>query len=167
MPPSIDKNTPIANTSEIYVTDCKIETDLELMFPDDYITNISERIRLYRELDNIKDEENLTRFTDKLTDRFGELPVQSIELFNVVRLRWVAIKLGMEKIIIKNNVLVSYFVANQESMFYNSETFNHILNFVMKNPSRFVMQERKMKLTLKITNIKSLTDAIKLFVAIV
>ena len=162
-----NKNMPIANSSDIYVVDCKVETDLELMFPDNYITNITERIKLYRELDNIKDEDNLIIFSDKLTDRFGKLPKQSIELFNVVRLRWIAIKLGMEKIIIKNNTLVAYFVANQESMFYNSDVYNNILTFIMQNPSKFIMQERKMKLTLKITNVKKITDAIDLFSSII
>ncbi len=146
-----------------FVTDCQIDTDLEVLFPDDYIENISERIKLYRELDNIQNEEGLKKFEIAILDRFGEIPKQTLELFNVVRLRWIAIELGFEKIILKNRKMVGYFVANQQSPFYQSPIFSKVLQFMQFNPSICNMKEIKNKLTLSFENIKDLQTAIDKF----
>ncbi|MCK4663671.1 MAG: transcription-repair coupling factor [Bacteroidales bacterium] len=143
-----------------YISDCHIDTDMELLFPDDYISNISERIKLYRELDNIQNEEHLEKFKTKLIDRFGNIPQKSLELLNVVKLRWLAISLGIEKIILKNNKLIVYFVSNQNSLFYQSEIFRKILVYIQSKTSKFKMQEKKEKLSLTIENIKKIEDAI-------
>ncbi len=146
-----------------FINDCQIDTDLEILLPDNYINNISERIRLYRELDNIELEERLIEFENQLKDRFGKVPPQTIELMNVVRLRWMAINLGFEKIILKNKKLVAYFINNQESLYYQSPVFSSILNFVQQNPKGVKMKENKDKLTLSFDNIETIQNALDKF----
>ena len=148
-------------TEQRFIQDCQIETDLEILFPDDYIPNISERINLYRELDNINNEEQLNQFEEKLQDRFGTLPHPTRELLNVVRLRWLAIDLGFEKIILKNNIMVMHFISNQDSPYYQSGIFSGILQFVQKNQESFQMKEGK-KLTLTVENIGNINKALEI-----
>jgi len=160
----IQKAQSLTNKPEFenftFAKDCHIDTDLELLFPDEYISNISERIKLYRELDNIDNEESLLEFETQLIDRFGKIPTQSEELLNVVRLRWIAIKLGVEKIILKKNKMIIYFISNQSSPFYQSGIFMSILNFVQKQKNNCVMQEKNNKLSLTFTNITNIAQAI-------
>jgi transcription-repair coupling factor (superfamily II helicase) len=144
-----------------FITDCQIDTDLELLLPDNYINNISERIRLYRELDNIETEEKLLDFENQLKDRFGKLPVQTIELMNIVRLRWVALELGFEKIILKSGKMVAYFINNQESPYYKSTIFSKILSFIQQNPKGIKMKESKNKLTLSFDHVLNVQNAIE------
>jgi transcription-repair coupling factor (superfamily II helicase) len=148
-------------TEQRFIQDCQIETDLEILFPDDYIPNISERINLYRELDNINNEEQLNQFEEKLQDRFGTLPHPTRELLNVVRLRWLAIDLGFEKIILKNNIMVMHFISNQDSPYYQSGIFSGMLQFVQKNQESFQMKEGK-KLTLTVENIGNINKALEI-----
>jgi transcription-repair coupling factor (superfamily II helicase) len=103
-----------------YVRDCAIETDLEMLIPNQYVSNTTERMLLYRELNDIKDEEGLAKFEEQLHDRFGPVPEPVYELFEAMRLKWMATKLGMEQIILKGKIMRCYFVANQESSFYKS-----------------------------------------------
>jgi transcription-repair coupling factor (superfamily II helicase) len=148
-------------TQQKFIADCQIETDLELLLPDNYINNISERIRLYRELDNIEIEEKLLDFENQLKDRFGELPLQTIELMNVVRLRWLAVELGFEKIILKRGRMVTYFINNQESPYYKSTIFSKILGFIQQNPKDIKMKEAKNKLTMSFDHVKNVQNAIE------
>lgn len=143
-----------------FITDCHIDTDMELLFPDNYINNISERVRLYRELDNIETEENLITFQENLIDRFGLVPSKTSELINVVRLRWFAIDLGIEKIILKNKKMAAYFINDQESAFYKSPVFSRILNYVQENPKGMKMKELKGKLIMTFENVKSISESI-------
>jgi transcription-repair coupling factor (superfamily II helicase) len=143
----------------VYVDDCQIDTDLELLFPDEYISNIAERMNLYRELDQIQRQEDLIQFESGLTDRFGPLPGPSLELLQVVRLRWLANRLGFEKIVLKNGKLIGYFIADPDSAFYKSETFSHILSFVQKQPRQFRMKEHNNRLTLTCDPIGSVSAA--------
>jgi transcription-repair coupling factor (superfamily II helicase) len=145
-----------------FINDCQIDTDLELLFPDDYISNISERIHLYRQLDNIETEEELKEFENQLKDRFGPLPEPTKELLVVVILRWNAVKLGFERIVMKNQKLIAYFISNQDSPYYRSEIFSSILAFVQKNPGSLSMKETNNKLTLTIENINNLSEAVGL-----
>jgi transcription-repair coupling factor (superfamily II helicase) len=149
-------------TEKIYVEDCQIDTDLELLFPDDYITNVTERMSLYRELDQIQQEEDLIDFEKGLTDRFGILPRASKELLEVVRLRWLGNRLGFEKLLLKNNKMIGYFISNARSDFYKSKTFSRILGFVQKQPARFRMKEANEKLTLTCEPIKTVQAACEL-----
>ena len=143
-----------------FINDCHIDTDMELLFPDAYINNISERVRLYRELDNIEEEETLIKFEENIIDRFGQVPEQTKELINVVRLRWIAISLGIEKIILKNKRMAAYFISNQESAFYQSPVFARILSFVQTNPKGIKMKENKGKLIMTFENVKTIITAI-------
>lgn len=142
-----------------FINDCQIETDMQLLFPDSYIQSVSERMLLYRELDSMETEEALALFEASLADRFGKLPAQSRELLEVVRLRWVAIDLGIERIILKNEKMVCYFIADPKSPFYQSEAFTKVLNYVQKNPGKCRMKEQKDRLTLGFEKIKSVVAA--------
>lgn len=145
-----------------YTADCQIDTDLELLFPDEYISNISERLRLYRILDGITSEKKLKSFQDELIDRFGPLPEPSLELLQVVRLRWLAMKLGFTKIILKKEKLISWFIPNQESAYYRSPTFSKIISFIKNQSGQYRLKEASGKLTLTINNISSVSQAINI-----
>jgi transcription-repair coupling factor (superfamily II helicase) len=142
-----------------FVSDCQIDTDMELLFPDKYIQSISERMLLYRELDNLENEKGLEKFEAGLIDRFGELPGPSKELLEVVRLRWKAIDLGIERIILKNKKMICYFIADQQSPFYQSPAFTKVLQFVQKNPGKCRMKEKKDKLSLSFDKVKTIQAA--------
>jgi transcription-repair coupling factor (superfamily II helicase) len=146
-----------------FTTDCVIETDLEIHIPDMYVSNITERMRLYRQIDSLENEEELDEFIKSLTDRFGPVPATVMELLQIVRLRWHAEMTGFEKLVLKNEVLIGYFISNQDSEFYNSHTFRKMLNFVQKKPDMFKMREVKSKLTLTITPVISIENALTLF----
>ena len=146
----------------VFVSDCQIDTDFEIMIPETFVENISERIKLYREIDSIQDESSLQQFETRLIDRFGIIPVATIELMNVVRLRWLALKLGFERISIKNNLMSLYFVSNQQSPYYQTSIFGNILTFIQKNPKIFKMKEGKDKLTMSVEGITNVLMAIKL-----
>ncbi|MDX2414594.1 MAG: helicase-related protein, partial [Bacteroidales bacterium] len=148
---------------ENYITDCHIETDLEIMFPDSYISNISERIRLYKELNEIKNEESLAKFESRLQDRFGDAPLAAIELFNLVRLRWLATKMGVEKIILKKSLMLIHFTSNIDSGFYNSELFVLIMNYVNRKYSKIKVKQSQERLSLTVKDIEGVQDAIKIF----
>lgn len=154
-----DKDQSQAFLNVKYVNDCIIDTDMELLFPSDYIPGNSERMMLYRELDNINEAENLDNFKKALEDRFGELPRESRELLDVLPLRWKAIDLSMEKIILKNKKMICYFVSDQKSKFYQSEEFMRIVQFVQKGSSKGQMKEAKGKLTLSFSNVPNVETA--------
>jgi transcription-repair coupling factor (superfamily II helicase) len=135
-----------------FVRDVVIDTDVEMLIPDEYVQNIEERLRLYTELDAIEDEETLQKYEAALQDRFGRIPAQILELFEGLRLRWVCKKLGFERIILKNGKLRCYFVDNPQSPFYSSEIFDKILKFTslhgtplglsIKQSNRFLMMNK-------------------------
>lgn len=141
-----------------YVSDCQIDTDLELLFPGTYIPGNAERMLLYRELDNLETEEQLVKFEAGLVDRFGKLPPESSELLNVVRLRRMAIALGIEKIILKNEKMICYFPADQRSPYFQSPAFGKILTYVQKHARKCRMKEEG-KLTLTFDAIRSVSEA--------
>ena len=142
-----------------FVKDCQIESDLEILIPTEYVENISERLNLYRELDEIETEERLLSFRHELEDRFGAVPPQADELLDTVRLRWKARKLGIEKIILKNNLLKAYFVQNAESPFYKSELFSGIIAFAKSNAAICNMREEKSRLSLTIKDVNLISEA--------
>ncbi|AEH00638.1 transcription-repair coupling factor [Lacinutrix sp. 5H-3-7-4] len=148
-----------------YVKDITIDTDFELLFPDDYINNISERLNLYTQLNNFKTEEELEKFEIDLIDRFGELPTQVVDLLNSVRLKWLATKLGLEKVIMKKGKLVGYFINDQQSSFYQSGNFTKLLKYIQQNPMAGKMKEKQtrngLRLLLTFDNIKTVDQALK------
>ena len=145
-----------------YVLDCQIETDLEILIPDDYVSNIAERLELYKKLDSIETEEELMNFESMLSDRFGKIPPSTISLVNAIRLRWVAKDLGFEKIVLKQNKLIGYFITNQESDYFQSSIFGDILSFVQENPGNVKMREKNERLSLIFHEVKGIQHAIKL-----
>ena len=154
-----EKTTEEQSDPLIFSPDCHIDTDLELLFPDNYISNISERVELYRKLDAIGDRESLILFREMLKDRFGPLPAPSEDLMKVVELRWIARSLGVEKIILKKNVLITYFVSNPDSPFYRSKRFNEVIGNIQAYPGIFKMREDQDKLSLRSEQVGSIREA--------
>ena len=145
-----------------FVADCHVDTDMELLIPDSYVENISERINLYRRIDSLQDEAAIAAFTDELTDRFGPVPQSIMELLQVVRLRWIAIGLGMEKILLKNSKMTIYFVTDKQSVFYQSPQFFTILHNVQRFRSTCQMQEKNDKLSLTFDSVRTVEKALQL-----
>jgi transcription-repair coupling factor (superfamily II helicase) len=133
-----------------FVKDITIDSDFSLLFPDDYVNNITERLNLYTQLNNIKTEEELTVFETHLIDRFGELPTQVVDLLNSVRIKWIATKLGLEKIIMKKGKLVGYFINDQQSAFYQSPGFSKVLQYIQTNPQACKMKEKQTRAGLRL-----------------
>ena len=144
---------------EVFITDCSIDTDLELLIPDTYIPQISEKIRLYKELDAITNEAQLEKFIEALVDRFGKMPEQLEQLTYVVRLRWIAIKLGFERIVIKNGIMLVYFVNNQNSPYYRTDLFANILNYINNNPQKIRIKEQNNKLMMRVMGVDTMDKA--------
>lgn len=144
-----------------YVTDCILETDLELLIPDTYINNVTERLIVYQNLDNSKDMADLDAFKKGLEDRFGKLPDVVNELVKSIELRWLAKSIGFEKLVIKSNKMLGYFVSQQDSPYYQSANFTKVLNFIQTNPSDVKMNERNNKLRLIFENVNSISKALK------
>ena len=149
---------------KVYVKDVTIDTDFELLFPDDYVNNIAERLSLYTQLNGLKTEEELQKFEAELIDRFGELPTQVTDLLNSVQIKWLATKLGFEKIIMKHGKFVGYFINNQQSNFYQSNSFTRVLKFVQTHPNICKMKEKQtrngLRLLLTFDNVKSVNQAL-------
>ena len=149
---------------KVYVKEVTIDSDFELLFPDDYINNITERLKLYTRLNELKTEDELIQFEKDLIDRFGELPVQAEDLLNSVRLKWVATKMGIEKVIMKQNQLIGYFLNDQQSDFYQSANFTKVLQYVQKNTGKCKMKEKQtrngLRLLLTFPNIKTVKQAL-------
>jgi transcription-repair coupling factor (superfamily II helicase) len=148
-----------------YVKDMVIDTDFSLLFPDDYINNISERLKLYTELNDLKNEEELAGFQSKLIDRFGELPPQAEDLLNSVRIKWIATASGIEKITMKKGKLLGFFIADQQSAFYQSPGFSRVLQFVQTHSHQVTLREKKtrsgLRLMLSVPGITSVNKALK------
>lgn len=126
-----------------FVKEVQIDTDFETLFPDDYINNITERLNLYTKLNEIKTQEKLESFKSELEDRFGNLPTQAIDLIDSVQLKWSASKIGIEKLILKQQKMIGYFIADQESSFYQSQQFREVLHKVQHNKNELVLKEKK------------------------
>jgi transcription-repair coupling factor (superfamily II helicase) len=150
----------LAEKAKIITLDCVIETDLEILIPETYVSNTSERLQLYATLDNIKTEDDLSKFRDSLQDRFGDIPSSVIQLIDSVRLRWVGEKLGFEKISLKNEKFKGQFVSGKDE-YFKSEIFGKVLSFVQANSRRCRMKDTNGKLILTIDKIGSVEDALK------
>ena len=158
-----DENKDIEKT---YVKDLQLDTDFELLFPDEYINNITERLKLYNELSVIKDENGLLEFENKLIDRFGPLPKQAISLLNSIKIKWVATQLGIEKLVMKQGKMICYFVSDQQSSYYQSGRFSQVLQFVQTQSKLCTMKEKQtpngLRLLLTFENVKSINKALEL-----
>lgn len=154
-----------AEEDKTYLTDTQIDTDFELLFPDTYVNRVTERLNLYNELSNLPNEEALQVYERNLIDRFGKLPPQAIDLLNSVRVKWLATRMGIEKLVMKNGKMTGYFIADQNSPFYQSARFQKLLFFVQRYPDKCRMQEKEtrngLRLLLIFENINSVYQALK------
>ncbi len=150
-----------------FVKECQLETDLEVLIPNDYVTNIQERLSLYKELEGVNDEEELKNFAKGLEDRFGPPPPQAIELLNTLRLRRLGKQIGFEKIVLKFNRLSGTFTGDNESPYFQSEAFGKVLEFIKNHPRASTMKKRKEKLTMQFENVASIQEGIEILTKLV
>lgn len=155
-----------AGVEKEYVKDLQIDTDFELLFSDEYINSVTERLSLYNELGNVKTEEELVVFQNKLIDRFGPMPPRALALMNSIRIKWIATKVGIEKLVMKKGKMIGYFVSDQQSDYYTSKRFQQMLLFVQKNSSICTMKEKQtpagLRLLLTFDNVKTTRKALEL-----
>jgi len=142
-----------------YITDCQIDTDVEMRIPDDYVNSRSERMLLYQELNGLETEQELNDFGHTLKDRFGPLPDAVLELFDAMRLQWVAKKIGIERIIVKNEIMKCFFVQKPDSPFYQSDKFTNILNYIQTYPSKSQLKQTQKNLSLTFKGVPSMRAA--------
>ena len=143
-----------------FVDDCAVESDLEMYFPDTYVPGSSERMLLYRELDNIENDVQLDAYRKRLEDRFGPIPRQGIELMQVVSLRRLGKHLGCEKLILKQSTLQMQFVSNLNSAYYKSNAFGKCIDYIAANPRRCNIKEKNGKRSMIVSNVKTVGDAV-------
>lgn len=149
-----------------YVKDLQIDTDFELLFSDEYINNVSERLSLYNELGAVKNEEELIVFQNKLIDRFGPMPPRAKALMNSIRIKWIATRIGIEKLVMKQGKMIGYFISDQQSDYYQSKRFQDVLQFVQKHSAICKMKEKQtpagLRLLLTFDNVKNTRTALEL-----
>lgn len=150
---------------KVFVKDIQLDTDFELLFPDDYINNITERLNLYTQLNEIKDEKGLLKYESELIDRFGELPPQAVDLLNSIRVKWIATHIGLEKVIMKKGKFMGYFIADQQSKFYQTAAFTQVLQYVQHHPQQAKLKEKQtrngLRLLLVFDRVTSVEKALK------
>ena len=147
------------NTSDNFVSDCTIETDQLALIPDTYIDMTAEKIRIYKELDSLSSEKEMEQMKKKLSDRFGTIPEELSRLFDIVRIRQLGQKLGFEKIIIKNGVMIAFFIYNSMSQYYRSDRFSKILESISMHPNLFELKQNDNKLRIFVRNVDTLSKA--------
>ncbi|MCH5327624.1 MAG: transcription-repair coupling factor [Coprobacter sp.] len=151
-----------AAEAETFVTDCTIESDLELLLPGDYIPNVSERIALYQELDNMEKESDILQFTARLEDRFGRIPEEGKELIRVVRLRQLARQTGMEKVVLKQGKMILYFVSDTNVRYFQSPAFGKVIGYLQNNPRRCQLRDAKGKRSLVIADVTTVETGVSI-----
>ena len=149
-----------AEENKEYVKECTIETDLEVLLPDDYVTSVSERLLLYKELNELTTEEELDTYRLHLEDRFGPVPPCALELIRTITLRRMAKEFGIEKIVLKQDRMVLHLVSNPQSPFYQSGNFSKVIQFAQAHPRTARLKETPDRLTLSVENVQSITAAI-------
>ena len=158
------KTTETDFENRAFVKEVTIDTDFEILFPDEYVNNITERLNLYTKLNEIKDQAGLEAFQKTLEDRFGELPPEVISLFDSVRIKWIAIKMGIERVIIKQGRFIGYFISDQQSDFYQTQGFSKVLAFAQNNASNVKIKEKNtrggLRLLLTIENVSSISKVL-------
>ncbi len=162
-------HTPAASTSGQsveFVDDCSLESDLEMYFPDLYVPSSSERMLLYRELEHIRNDQDLEEYKRRLNDRFGPIPPEGNELLLVVPLRRLGKRLGCEKIMLKQGMMTLFFVQNPMSAYYQSRAFDHVLNFIGHNTRRCNLRETKGKRSMVVKDVSSVEQAVNILKAI-
>jgi transcription-repair coupling factor (superfamily II helicase) len=153
--------------SNKFVRETVLETDFEILIPDEYVSSITERIALYRELDSLENEEQLEVYCQNLIDRFGPIPEPTMRLIETMRLRWLAGVIGLEKLVLKSEKLIGYFITKQDSPYYQSETFTKVLDFIKHNVNTAKMYEKDESLRISMSNVKTLKQAVRILTAMV
>ena len=157
---------PLGGEGGGFVADCTLESDLEMYFPETYVPSDSERMLLYRELDNTRDDRELEDYRSRLIDRFGSLPPQAEELLHVVKLRRLGKLLGCEKIMLKQGRMFLYFVSILNSPYYQSDTFGRIIDFATGNVTRCNLREQNGKRSMAITDVPTVGEAVNVLAKI-
>jgi transcription-repair coupling factor (superfamily II helicase) len=147
-------------------TECYVETDFDIMIPDDYVSNISERLKLYTELSNLKDEKALEQFRNELKDRFGKLPEAVKDLISSMYLKWAAENVGFERMLIKNRKMVATFLNERHQRYYESDKFGKVIRSIQEYPSLFKLRQGKQSLQLIAEDVGSIEDALQLLRAL-
>lgn len=147
---------------EDFVADTVLETDLELLIPDEYVSSISERIQLYRKLDNSNSKEELAKFREEIVDRFGPVPQETEDLLDSIRLRRMANEIGFEKLILKSGTMIGYFVSNQDSRYYQSAKFTRVLEFLKRHHKEASMYEKNGGLRMRFDQVEGIEAARKM-----
>ena len=145
---------------DTFIDDAIIDIDMLAELPDSYVRQPAEKLRLYRELDSIHKEEELVAFESRLVDRFGALPVAATELLNVVRLRWEAVRLGMERVKVKNGLMIVHFVGESNSPYYKSDVFMTLLRKISTQPDRFVLKQHNNRLAMTVRRVADIAEAV-------
>jgi len=143
-----------------FISFTQIDTDMEILIPNEYVTSLTERYNLYADISKLENETQLTAFERQLADRFGPIPTQVNDLFNTIRLQWLGKAIGFEKISLKKSVLRGYFIGNQQSGYFDTDAFRQVLNFVQANPRRVNMKEVKNTLRISIEGVQSVAQAV-------
>ena len=146
------------NKQDDFVTDCTIDTDLEILIPDDYVGSITERLSLYTRLDNCETEEELQAFQDEMLDRFGPIPQPVTDLFTTLKCRKLAVELGFEKMTLKENILRCYFINRPDSPYFESETFKKILDYLQTGTNKATLKQTGKNFLLAVDNVKSMEE---------
>ena len=147
------------SSNESYVSDCTIETDQLALIPDTYIDVTAEKIRIYKEIDSLTSDKDMENMGKRLEDRFGKMPEELVRLFDIVRIRQLGLKLGFEKIIIKNGVIIAFFISNPLSQYYRSDRFAGILEKVSQHPKLFELKQNDNKLRVFVRNVDGIAKA--------
>ncbi|MFN0030685.1 MAG: transcription-repair coupling factor [Flavobacteriales bacterium] len=148
--------------SQSYVRETTLETDFEILIPDEYVSSITERIALYKELDDMENDEGLQAYQQRIIDRFGSIPNSTLALIDTMRLRWHARSLGMEKLVLKSGKMIGYFVSKQDSPYYQSEKFSKVLDFIKHNPNLGKMYEKDESLRISFTDVTQMHTAVNI-----
>ena len=157
--------------NKVFVKEITIDTDIPVLFPDDYINNIKERLHLYTKLNRIKEEKDLVIFEKELIDRFGKLPKPAVDLLNSLKLKWYATTLGFEKLILKQQQLICYFISDQQSAYFQSPIFTEVLSYMQSHPNVGKMKEKQtrngLRLLINFKSIKTVSDATQVLKSII
>ena len=149
-----------SSAATLYVSDCTLESDLEMYYPDQYVPNDSERMLLYRELDNTRDDRELEDYRKRLIDRFGPLPRQAAELLQVVSLRRLGKQLGCEKIMLKQGRMFLFFVSNARSPFYQSAAFDCVIDYATRNVRRCQLRDQTGRRSMVVNGVPTVTEGV-------
>ena len=155
----VETGITVKSSNDNYVSDCTIETDQLALIPDSYIDMTAEKIRIYKELDSLSSDKEINQMKTRLSDRFGDIPEELLRLFDIVRIRQLGQKLGFEKIIIKNGVMIAFFISNPLSQYYKSERFSKILESLSVHPNLFELKQNDNRLRIFSRNIDGISKA--------